>query len=105
LLERLFGRPSYEAQDDVHAVADVIRRITSGSEPMLCMTCDHAFEHDLPTVIIIAKPFASRCGPMIASPICAACAAQGREAVIAGALERFRANGMADARKIEAGSA
>ena len=49
--------------------------LTSDAKPLLCMTCDHAFEGDLPTV------------------------------VIAGVLERFRANGNPDAREFEAGSA
>ena len=105
LLKLLVGNPSYEARDAVRAVADMLRRITSDAKPLLCMTCDHAFEGDLPTVVMIAKPFASRHGQMIVSPVCAACAAQGREVVIAGVLERFRANGNPDAREIEAGSA
>ena len=84
---------------------DVLRQIMSGAKPLLCMTCDHAFERDLPTVVMIAKPFASRHGEMIVSPVCAVCAAQGREAVIAAVIERFRANGNPDAREIEAGSA
>ena len=105
LLEFLFGRPSYEAQDAARAGADMLRRLTSDAEPLLCMTCEHAFERDLPSVVMIAKPFASRRGRMIVSPVCAACAAQGREAVIAGVLARFRANGASDAREIESGSA
>lgn len=105
LLELLVGNPSYEAQDAARAVADMLSRIMSGAKPLLCITCDHAFEGHLPTVVMIAKPFASRHGQMIVSPVCSACAAQGRAVVIAGVLERFRANGNPDAREIETGSA
>ena len=100
LLDLLTGRPSYEAEDAIRGVADVLRRIMSGAKPLICMTCDHAFKRDLPPVVMIAKPFASRRGQTIVSPVCAACAAQGREVVIAGVLERFRANGASDAREI-----
>jgi hypothetical protein len=102
LLKLLVGNPSYEARDAVRAVADMLRRSTSDAKPLLCMTCDHAFDGDLPTVVMIVKPFASRQGQMIVSPVCAA---QGCEVVIAGVLERFRANGNPGAREIEAGSA
>ena len=105
LLELLVGNPSYEARDTVRAVADMLRRITSAAKPLPCMTCDHAFEGDLPTVVMIVKPFASRHGQMIVFPVCAACAAQGREVVFAGVFERFRGNGILDVREIEAGSA
>ena len=43
-----------------NAVAGMLRQVLGGGKPLLCMTCDHALDHDPPPMAMIAKPFASR---------------------------------------------
>jgi hypothetical protein len=99
------GGPSPEAHETLCVVADVMRRIGGDGPSMLCLTCEHEFVDDLPPVIVVAKPFALNVGTVIVSPVCSTCAAKGQEAVFADAIERFRADGMADCREITMGRA
>jgi hypothetical protein len=104
-LSALAAGPSPEAHETLCVVANVMRRIAGDEKPLLCLTCDHAFVDDPPPIIAVVKPFASIVGTVIASPVCSTCAAKGQEAVFADAIERFRADGMADCREIMVGTA
>jgi hypothetical protein len=86
-------------------LSSLARRAQSGSRPLVCAACGHAFERDFPPVIMLATPFARRPGRAIVGAVCAAREARGRDAVTADIMTQLRANGMPDARTIEVGSA
>ena len=104
-LSLLNGGPSIEANKTLCIIADVMRRIKGDGPSMACMTCGHQFNGDLPPVIVVATPFADDEGEVIIAPICSTCAAKGQQAVFAGCIEQFRADGMTGVCEIAGGSA
>lgn len=106
MLDLMSGGPSPESDEALCIIADVMRRIKGDGPSMLCLTCEHEFTDDLPPVIVVAKPFADDTGStVIVSPVCSECATKGPALSFAGAIERFRADGMGDCREIMVGTA
>jgi hypothetical protein len=104
LVELLLEGPTQESEDALNALASLVEK-TSSDLPPICLTCDHVFALDLPAAVMLVKPFASAPGKLITAGVCGGCLKQGRETLIAKALERFRASGMTDVRILKGGNA
>jgi hypothetical protein len=102
----LFGGEMDGASDAAQAVGSVLSRLASGAPRPWCVTCDHEFRRgsDLPALIMVAKPWSSA-GPLLTGGICANCARQGHDVMIAKCLAAFREGGLRDVRVAQTGAA
>jgi hypothetical protein len=102
---RLAGQLDRDGENALTALMSFVLQAEHGPPPK-CVACARPFQpHQLPAMIMTATPFMSDGGEGIAGVVCNACATEGPDFVIKGALDALRQGGWDDIEQITPGHA